>query len=248
MASTGPDRAAPPVPLAVMTQRWETLTFLHWSYPPAQVQRLLPAGLTVDLLDGRAWVGLVPFEMRVQLPATAAAPAWLGRFPETNVRTYVTDGLGRPGIWFFSLDASRLGAVFAARAGYQLPYYWSRMQVRRSGGTVRYACARRAGWPWRPLPQSVVEVEPGALIPRGELSNREDFLTARWRLFSWSGGRLRSAQAYHQAWPLRRAEVREVRDGLVLAAGLPSPVGRPLAHHADRVDVRIGPPGRAPSP
>ena len=127
-----------------MRQRWERLTFLHWAYDPAVVQRLLPGGLTVDTFDGVAWVGLVPFFMRVHTPGDRGVP-WVSNFCETNVRTYARDREGRAGIWFLSLDAARLGAVAVARASYQLPYFWSSM---------RLTAARRAGpaGPARPGP------------------------------------------------------------------------------------------------
>jgi uncharacterized protein YqjF (DUF2071 family) len=67
----------------VMRQRWETLTFLHWSYEPREVQRLLPVGLTAEACDGRAYVGLVPFRMEVGLPGTPTPP-WAGRFAESK--------------------------------------------------------------------------------------------------------------------------------------------------------------------
>ena len=186
-----------------MTQRWETLTFLHWSFSAGQVQRLLPTGLTVDAFDGRAWVGLVPFSMHVGLPGTPSPP-WAGRFAETNVRTYVTDRFGRPGIWFFSLDAARLGAVLTARSTYRLPYFWSRMRVTRDGDVVRYDCTR--GWPGPRGARSRVEVEIGDAYAADELTELDHFLTARWRLFSVSRKGLRYAHAQHDPWPLRRAE------------------------------------------
>ena len=98
----------------VMRQRWERLTFLHWPFQPADVQRLLPDGLETETYDGAAWVGLVPFYMRVATPGGHRVP-WISNFCETNVRTYVRDRAGRSGIWFFSLDASRLGVVVTAR-------------------------------------------------------------------------------------------------------------------------------------
>src|ERR1700735_2512836 len=112
----------------VMRQRWQRLTFLHWAYDPDAVQRLLPAGLTVDTFGGVAWVGLVPFFMQVHTPGDRGVP-WVSNFCETNVRTYARDRDGRAGIWFLSLDAARLGAVAVARASYQLPYFWSSMRL-----------------------------------------------------------------------------------------------------------------------
>jgi len=105
----------------VMRQRWQRLTFLHWQFESAAVQRLLPDGLQADLHDGTAWVGLVPFFMHVAMPGGREF-AWVSRFCETNVRTYVRDSAGRAGIWFFSLDAARLSAVVVARTTYGLPY------------------------------------------------------------------------------------------------------------------------------
>jgi uncharacterized protein YqjF (DUF2071 family) len=138
----------------VMRQRWARLTFLHWSFEPEAVQRLLPDGLVADLFDGVAWVGLVPFYMNVStagrqvFPTVATAGRhvsptvgtgggfqvpWVSRFCETNVRTYVRDEQGRAGIWFFSLDAARLGAVVVARTTYRLPYFWSAMRISEHG-------------------------------------------------------------------------------------------------------------------
>jgi uncharacterized protein len=232
-----------PVRRPVMRQRWERLTFLHWPFDPAAVQRLLPGGLRVEEFDETAWVGLVPFFMRVATPAGHRVP-WASDFCETNVRTYVRDRHGRSGIWFFSLDAARLGAVAVARASYRLPYYWSSMRLAADdGGTVSYACRRR--WPWPRGAASRVRITIGDRLGPGELGDRDHFLTARWLLFSVIGRRLVLARASHPPWPLHRAEVVTCDDRLVAAAGLPPPSGRPLVHYSPGVDVRIGAPHTA---
>ncbi|HEY1915129.1 MAG TPA: DUF2071 domain-containing protein [Streptosporangiaceae bacterium] len=170
----------------VMRQRWERLTFLHWAYEPAVVQRLLPAALRVDEFDGAAWVGLVPFYMRVATAGGTGVP-WASNFCETNVRTYAVDRDGRAGIWFLSLDAARLGAVAAARATYRLPYFWSSMRVATRDGQTGYSCRRR--WPGPYGTASRVRVETGAPYAAGELGDRDHFLAARWTLFSVTGSR-----------------------------------------------------------
>jgi uncharacterized protein len=228
----------------VMVHRWQQLTFLHWRYDAAAVQRLLPAGLTVETFDGTAWVGLVPFRMWVAPPGLPALP-WLGRFAETNVRTYVQDRHGRSGVWFFSLEAARLAAVVTARVGYQLPYFWAGMQVDRDAGQVAYRTRRR--WPRAggATAGGTVVVRPGPRIAAAEVSQLEHFLTARWRLFSHArSGTLRYADAEHPPWPLHRVDVDVCDDSLVAAAGLPQPSGQPLAHFSPGVEVRIGLPHR----
>jgi uncharacterized protein YqjF (DUF2071 family) len=237
----------------IMMQRWERLTFLHWSFDPETVQRLLPPSLTVQTFDGRAWVALVPFFMRVGRPG-AAEPVrgslpWVTRFCETNVRTYVRDAEGREGIWFFSLEASRLGVVATARTTYRLPYMWSAMSLEldgsdtRPGSSLRYRSRRR--WPGPRGASSDVTVDIGEPYGPGELSPFEHFLTARWILFSRAGDHHRFARAAHAPWVLHHATARAVNDGLLEAAGLPSPVGTPLVHYSPGVDVRIGRPERS---
>ena len=234
-------RVAEPVRRAVMRVRWADVTFLHWRYEPREVQRLLPPGLEVETFGGSAWVGLVPFTMKVRAARGPAVP-WASFFPETNVRTYVRGPDGRTGIWFFSLDAARLGAVLAARARYGLPYVWARMCVQRDGSgegaVLRYRSARRRPSPGRAT--SVVDVSVGAPLARANVTDLEEFLTARFRLFSRVRGSVLAAPAEHAPWPLHRADPRRVRDRLVEAAGLPPSAEKPQALYSPAVEVRVG--------
>lgn len=225
----------------VMQHRWEQLAFLHWAFDPAAVQRLLPDGLTVQSFDGMAWVGLVPFFMRVGTGGDRALP-YLSNFCETNVRTYVQDHEGRTGIWFFSLDAARLAAVLVARSTYRLPYFWSSMRLVTSGDEISYDCRRQ--WPGPGGVTSTVRLRIGAPYRAEELTDRDHFLTARWVLFSAARTRHRFARAVHPPWPLHRATLLTCSDQLVVAAGLPQPEGAPLVHYSPGVAVRIGAPER----
>jgi uncharacterized protein YqjF (DUF2071 family) len=229
---------SPRVARPVMFQGWRRLTFVHWRYPPGVVQALLPGGLTVETFDGTAWVGLVPFLMDgVRAPGIPALP-WLSRFPETNVRTYVRDRRGRTGIWFLSLDAARLAAVLAARAGYWLPYYWSDMSTTEvASGRWAYRCRRRLP---APGPRCDAAVRLGPQLTEAERDELAHFLTARHRLFTVIAGRLASAEAEHPPWPLHHAELDRLDQSLLPAAGLPAPAAAPLLHASPGVPVRIG--------
>lgn len=236
-----------------MRMMWEDLTMLHWRYDPAEVQQLLPEGLTVETYDGSAWVGLVPFQMKVDIPFAPAMKRIL-HFPETNVRTYVTSASEEPGVFFWSLEASSLPAVVTARAGYQVPYFWADMSIERSrsdggavdrrlgqGDVITYISQRK--WP-EPAPAgSKVTVTVGAALDdQGPLDR---FLTARWALYG-SLWKWRSyAKMYHEPWPLHYATVDEVDDQLVMAAGLSEPQGAPLVHFSPGVSVRCGWPQKA---
>jgi uncharacterized protein YqjF (DUF2071 family) len=221
-----------------MLHEWSTMTFLHWPYRPSVVQQLLPRGLEVESVDGQAWVGLLPFQMRdVRIPGVPAAP-WLSQFPETNVRTYVRGPDGQSAIWFFSLEAARLPAVLAARVSYWLRYFWADMSVDRDGQRVRYQSRRRWPGPSGAACRAVVEV--GGPFGADELGELDHFLTARYVLYTVIAGRLVYAHAEHPPWPLTRARVVDLEENLVQAAGLPAPQGQPLVHHSPGVPVRIG--------
>ena len=222
-----------------MFHRWDQLTFLHWRFDPAEVQRLLPDWLEVETFDGSAWVALVPFVMEVSAPGVAPLP-WLCHFPETNVRTYVRAPDGSVGVWFLSLDAARFAAVATARTAYQLPYFWSDMDVVAVGDVISYRSRRR--WPGPRGASSEVAVQVGERFAAHELGDLDHWLTARWKVFSPGVGRF--ADAEHPPWELRRATVLELDDDLVTATGLSRPEGPPLVHWSPGTPVRISVPRR----
>ena len=226
--------AGPPhsVAFPVMLQSWEWLTFLHWRYEPHAIARLLPAGVQLDTFDGAAWVGLAPFVLtRLRLPVMPAWP-WLSRFPETNVRTYVRGPDGKPGVWFFTLEAARLAAVLGARAAYHLPYRWSSMSVSSRPDRVEYSSKRFLG-----KGATRVTIEPGE---RFTVEPFDNFLTARFRLITARGTRIGFADIAHPPWPWQRARVLELEEDLVENSGVPAPSGEPVVHFSRAIDVRIG--------
>ncbi|MEZ5137181.1 MAG: DUF2071 domain-containing protein [Acidimicrobiales bacterium] len=142
-----------------------------------------------------------------------------------------------------SLDAARLHAVLGGRIGYRLPYFWSQMSIVSAGDVRAYRCERR--WPAPTPAPARWWCAPATRSPRTSLGDLDHWLTARWLLYSRFPGRLWFARADHCVWPLRRAEVLHLDDGLVEAAGLPAPEGRPCAP-LPGVEVRIGLPLRLP--
>jgi uncharacterized protein YqjF (DUF2071 family) len=227
----------------ILTQRWSDLSFLHWPVDPALVAPLLPPGTRPDVHDGSSWVGLIAFRMyRIGLGRTPGLP-YLGTFPETNVRLYSVDGQGRRGVVFRSLDASRLAPVLVARSLFGLPYMWSSMTIGRSGDVITYASRRR--WPAGPhRPRTRLAVQVGTAIARP--TPLEDFLTARWGLHVSRDRRTRYIPNVHPAWPLSRAELVDLDDELVAAAGVPATSEPPTSVlFSPGVPVRFGPPMEA---
>jgi uncharacterized protein len=231
--------------------RWRRLTYVHWRVAPAEVQALLPDGLTADVDDGWAYVGLVPFVMAgiaLGLPTGRRLPLPQGTFPETNVRTYVVGPDGTRGVYFHSLDVTRLAPTLVAQLGYRLPYAWSSMRTGRRDDTegthVAYRTRRR--WPGPRRAASSLVVDVGDVVTEAERTDLDDFLSARWSLFAASpSGILLRADVDHPRWPLRHARVRHLDDDLVAAAGH-RVAGRAPDHvrFGGDVEVRVGPPRR----
>ncbi|MEF2978834.1 YqjF family protein [Subtercola sp. YIM 133946] len=226
----------------ILSQQWRNLTFLHWRIPTDDAASLMPPGVTPDEFDGSSWVGLVPFTLRDTRFGRSPALPFFGTFHETNVRLYARDADGRRGVVFLSLEAERLAAVAGANAAFGLPYVWSQMRVRRSGGTITYT-SRRHSTP-RGQVDSAVSVRPGA--PIGHPDALADFLTARWALFSRHLGRTLYLPNTHQPWSLQHAELLDFSDTLLTRAGLPAVANRmpDSVLFAPGVDARFGPPQR----
>jgi uncharacterized protein YqjF (DUF2071 family) len=226
-----------------LTQSWLDVSMLHWVADPDVVQRLIPAGTRPDLLHGNTYVGLIGFRMhRLSLGPRPALP-YLGTFLETNVRLYTVDDEGRRGVYFCSLEASRLAAVLGGRYAAQVGYVWSKMRFERDGDIVKYWCRRR--WPDAPA-TSRMQIRIGPEL--AEPTELEHFLTARWGLHtSWYGQSIYLPNV-HVQWPLHSAEcvdlVEDPREGLLARAGF-SAVGGPVSVvYSPGVAVRFGGPTR----
>jgi len=225
----------------VNLQGWHDLTFLHWSYPPAVVQRLLPSGLEVDTAEGLAWVGITPFRMHAVRPAGLPPLPHLSFFPEVNCRTYVRHANGTRGIWFFSLDTPRLWIVAALRA-LGLPYRWAAADVVTDPGgpavarRLSYRSRRRGpGGPARLR----ADVEVGTLLDHPDALAVS--LTARWWAFTRRAGRIWQVPVAHPDWPLYTARAVALDAGeLLAAAGLPPSADDALVHFSPGVRTRLG--------
>lgn len=227
-----------PISRGWLRNDWHDLAFLHWSYDPDDVQALLPEGLIVDTFDGRAWVSLVPFQMRRAGPTWMPPIPYVSNFWETNVRTYVIDARGHRAVWFLSLDCARLPIVLFAKLVIGFPYHWSKMSVDIEGARRRFTTRHRR-WPRMPPAETLATIDVGDEIEPTQL---DLFLTARWGTVAKSFGTLRYHPVDHQPWTLHDASVVELADSALTAPGLPTPTGDPVVRWAQPVNARFGRP------
>jgi uncharacterized protein YqjF (DUF2071 family) len=226
----------------IMAQIWHDLLFAHWPVPEASLRPHIPARLAIDTFDGQAWLGVVPFRMSgVRLRGTPAVP-WLSAFPELNVRTYVVAN-GKPGVWFFSLDAGNRIAVSIARAWFHLPYFRARMSCEERSSWIEYKCARShrgaacgvLNGRYRAIGENF-SAAPGSL---------EHFLTERYCLYTTDGAeQVISSEIHHAPWPLQAAEAELLTNTMPEADGIYLPPAKPLLHFSKRQDVVVWQPQR----
>jgi uncharacterized protein len=202
--------------------------------PAGAVRPFVPPGLELDLLEGRAYVTLIPFAIAASRPV-GVPPMLATRFLETNLRTYVRSADGESGIYFFSLEASSLVSVAGARLLYGLPYFLARMSMRKAGARVTYDSRRfgardiglDVGW------------SVGERLGTATAGTREHFFVERYSLYVARAGAIYRARVRHRPYPLDRVSVDHLAETLLSAAGLPTPTQPPLCHHSSGVDVQI---------
>ena len=222
-----------------LAMQWRDLLFAHWPVAPEILSGLLPRtspALELDTVEGRAWLGIVPFSMRgIHLRGWPPVPG-ASAFPELNVRTYVTCN-GRPGVWFFSLDAAHRLAVRVARRTFHLPYFDADMTVTPHREGVAYASWRthRGGG----TAEWVGRYEPAGPVYRSLPGTLDHWLTERYRLFAADrAGRLWRGEIEHSPWPLQPARAEFQSLNMTRWMGVDLPDEPPHLLFARKLNVR----------
>ena len=217
----------------VMGQTWESLVFVHWRVGVDELRPHIPAALEIEEFDGSAWLGIVPFRITgLRVRGMMPLPG-LSEFNELNVRTYVRAADGKPGVWFFSLEATSRLAVFAARRQYRLPYFDARIALDDDGSRIDVACSRlgEAGKAFAGVFRATAE--PAA----SPVDSLPFFLVERYCLYADGDGALWRAEIHHAPWVVGAGEAK-----IDLNSIAPLPLsGAQLCHIAERQDVLVWP-------
>ena len=223
-----------------LRQRWTKLLFAHWPMPPEVVQQRLPPGLRVDTHDGWAWLGVAPFVMdRVRFRSVgehSISVPGAQAFPELNLRTYCIAPDGRPGVYFFSLDAGSLLAVLGARVAFSLPYFWSNIRMWQEQDCVHYTSVRRVAKRVGGEPVSF----DGSYRPLGIPAQNDGlshFVTHRYAFFLRRFGHIAAGEIHHAPWALEQAEAEFRRNDLPASFGFSLPDRPPVLHYAPEVHM-----------
>jgi uncharacterized protein YqjF (DUF2071 family) len=207
MSPTSEQRLAPlerPSGVPVGFQRWRHLLFLHWEVPIDVIAETLPKGLHVDEHEGRAYLGIVPFFMQGVRPRFLPPIPGISSFLELNLRTYVFDDEGRPGVWFYSLDANQSLAVRLARHFFHLPYKHAHMSASIRDESITYQSSRSRE---QSAEVALYQYEPDSPEQTSEVGSLEFFLLERYLLFAQDKeNKIRVGQVHHERYPIQKAK------------------------------------------
>lgn len=215
-------------------QAWCDLLFAHWPVRAELIREHVPEGLRVQEYDGTAWIGIVPFRMSGVTHRILPPLPGVSEFPELNVRTYVEQG-GKPGVWFFSLDATNALAVALGRRLFHLPYHRAQISMPQhpDGLAFDYRSTRRNG-----LAALDATYAPIGMLPRAAVGSLEHFLTERYCLYAQRpDGKLFRVEVHHVPWPLEGAIAEFRLNTMCQEWRLPLESQPPVLHFARRVDV-----------
>ena len=218
----------------VLHQTWRNLLFMHWSFHPDEIRALVPSQFELDTFDDKAWVSVTPFTVaHLHLHSLPPVPG-LSSFHELSVRTYL-HRKGIPGVWFFSLDASKLIPAIAVSAFFMLPYHDAAVTVQESAGEFAFELTRfgspaahfRAGW------------RAGLRLRDPDVDSLAFFLVERYSYFALRDETIYMTRIYHHPWILDEAMVSSHASTMIGALGIPEPGARPIAHFSREQNVDI---------
>lgn len=215
----------PKEPWAAM-QDWEHLLFMHWPVYKAFIEPHIPADLELDTFDGDAWISIIPFKVNKMKVRKLPPIPFLYPFLEVNVRTYVKkDGI--PGVYFFSMDASKLLAVLGGKIG-TLPYFHANMKLKKRAKKF-YFKSKRKNDEKESLISNYKLIGKSTVHAKGSIDH---WLLERYALWSYKFDTLFRGDIHHKEWKVQPAEVNI--DQETVTSFLPNNVytTQPLVHYA----------------
>lgn len=185
-----------------LIQEWKYLTFMHWEVSPKILSKYIPKDMELDLFEGKAYIGLIPFLMKDVHPRLLFPIGGISNFPEFNIRTYVKLN-NKPGVFFLTLDAQSYITCLYAPYAYGLPYNYSKGNIKVDNKKYIWKSnRRRKGFELSGF--SILESE--AMIPsKGSL---EEFLFERYCLFSLRNNKICIGYIKHNPWNIHRAHAK----------------------------------------
>lgn len=244
----------PPDGQWLLSQRWNDALFAHFAMEPPTLRELVPREITLDLYDGVAWLTIVCLNTSHLRPSGVPPLPVLSFFPQLILRTYVTME-GKPGVYYFSVDATNLSAVWLARVFFRMQYWHSSIQI--GGATIQahspaereiHFRSKRLHGPLAAAGPAAFEV---AYAPEGEAvrarpRSLDAFLMERYCLYTSNRGKFYRIEVHHQPWPLQQASVEIRTNSMAEPLGLALPTKPDFGHFSRSLKMLAWAPEKVP--
>ncbi|WP_165767961.1 YqjF family protein [Virgibacillus indicus] len=209
----------------IMMQKWEHLLFMHFPVKEDLIERHLPPELELDTYDGNAWISIIPFKVRAMRMRKMPQLPYFGYFLELNVRTYVKkDGIA--GVYFFSLDASKLHAAAGGRIA-TLPYYYAKMNLKKKQDEIIFSSMRKG----KSEVGFMANYHPVGDTYHPDKGSLDYWLMERYFLYSYRNGTLFRGDIHHKKWEVQRAEANVKKQTMTPFLGGNSYTAKPMLHY-----------------
>lgn len=218
----------------IMRQTWNNLLLANYPIKLDILRKLVPKKLPLDSFDGMGWIGVVPFHMTgLRLRGVPPVPG-TDRFPQINVRTYITLD-GKPGVYFFSLDAANWLAAKMAKTFFHIPYNFADIRVESSESTFHFESKRKdmgLVCSYRPISEPFY----------AEKGSFDWWMVERYCFYTVNkkGVPLR-CDILHRPWLLQRAEAEFPQNTMLSMQGMQVESNNPTIHFSKKVEVRAWP-------
>jgi hypothetical protein len=201
--------------------------FAHWPIDPERLRSRVPEPLELDTFDGRAWLGVLAFE--VAETGLMSLPFSLPRsFLQLTFRTYVRYE-DTPGVHFFSSDTSdRLGTTLGERF-LRVPLYHADMSLTSQGDSFAFRSRRTE--PGAPPVRFEADYQPKGEPFQAASGSFEEFFVERHRYFPVTDGAREAVyegEVQRDPWDLSDANATIKRNTLFRALGLGTPEEEPV--------------------
>ena len=192
----------------IMKQEWHNLLFLHWPVPISLIRNQIPKQLELDTYNNKAWIGIIPFQMKNLRPSFAFPIPIISNFTEINLRTYVKDKYNRKGVWFFSLDTQNTFGNWIAQTFFHLNYRYAKTSF-QSDSEEHNTCKFKLPITKKPTQIFSWQHTQDNLIPSKNPESLEFFLTERYRLYSFNKKKntLLTGTLTHKPYKLNRPKL-----------------------------------------
>lgn len=237
----------PPDSQWLLSQSWNDVLFAHFAMDPPALRRLVPDALTLDLYDGAAWLTISASCTSHMRPSGIPPLPGISFFPQLNLCTCVTMQ-GKPGLFYFSVDAANLSAVWFARVFFRMQYWHAAIQI--SGATIQGRKPQKRSIHFRSsrlhgpaaangVAQFDVIYSPEGEPERARPGSLDEFLTERYCIYSWNRRKYYRTEVHRQPWPLQRTSIEIRANSIAAPFGLALPIKPDLCHFSRSLKMLV---------